>query len=72
MDEHSATITAILIGGPADLPATLRTQRVSVDQQTIKVPHGRGYEHFEPDSVSRGRDGEPVPFHWKMRTRIAE
>lgn len=68
-----AAVTVVLDGGPADLPKALRTQRVSADQQKIKVRYRGGYEHFERErSGGPGTGGTPVLFRWTMRTRIAE
>lgn len=62
-------IDAILQGGPAELPVSLRTHRVPAAEEKIKVPFYGGYEHF-----CRGGTvaGQPVVFHWTGRTRIAE
>lgn len=64
-------IEAILEGGPNHLPAGLRTQRVTNDNEKIKVPYNGGYEHFERD-CGAAADGAPIIFRWTGRTRIAE
>lgn len=66
-------VTAVLQGGPVDLPQTLRVQRVSRGDEKIKIPHYGGYEHFErvaePAELT---EPQTVIFRWTMRTKIAE
>ncbi|MGP4114150.1 DUF5988 family protein [Streptomyces sp. 4N509B] len=66
------TITAILEGGPVDLPAESRTRRVGSTDQKVKVLHHGGYEHFELVRQDRQDDHASAVFRWTMRTRIAE
>jgi hypothetical protein len=71
-----------LEGGPADIPASLRTQRITNIEHRVKIPHRGGYEHFErtvatevPPAAGESSDSAniaPVVFHWTMRTKIAE
>lgn len=65
------TVEVVLVGGPSDLPADVRTLRMHPGEYKIKIPHRGGYEHFELT------DGEPVTsaplvLHWTTRTRVAE
>ena len=69
--DAAGIIDVVLEGGPANLPAELRSHRVSPVAYKIKVRHYGGYEHFERDSVGVNADG-PVVFRWTRRTRIAE
>ncbi|WP_099855255.1 DUF5988 family protein [Micromonospora zamorensis] len=65
------TISVVLEGGPADLPAALRRHSDHIEGTKIKILHLGGYEHFE--RISEEADGSrPVVFRWTMRTRIAE
>ncbi|MER5337557.1 DUF5988 family protein [Micromonospora sp. NPDC002717] len=64
-------IDVVLEGGPADLPADLRSHRVARAEEKIKVRHYGGYEHFERGSAPEAAD-VPVVFRWTGRTRIAE
>jgi hypothetical protein len=66
-------IDAILEGGPADMPAGLRAQRVQFHAEKIKVAYYGGHEHFEraPDSDA-DTAGSPAVFRWIGRTRMAE
>ena len=71
------SVTVTLHGGPVDLPETVRTQQIDPTQAKIKVRHQGGYEHFErrsatPSTAPSIEDAAAVPFHWTMRTRIAE
>jgi hypothetical protein len=66
------TISVVLEGGPADLPAALRRQSEHIDDTKIKVMHLGGYEHFERTAEPAGDGTRPVVFRWTMRTRIAE
>lgn len=68
--DAAGIIEAVLEGGPANLPAELRSHRVSPVADKIKVRHYGGYEHFERDSFGAA-DG-PVVFRWIGRTKIAE
>jgi hypothetical protein len=69
--EALGIVEAVLEGGPVNLPAELRTHRVSPVADKIKVHHYGGYEHFERDSAGVAGDA-PVVFRWTGRTRIAE
>ncbi|MFI7578750.1 DUF5988 family protein [Micromonospora sp. NPDC049497] len=66
------TIEAVLVGGPNDLPATVRTQRLPQDGQKIKIHHRGGYEHFEREIDDPAPSPDPVVFRWTTRTRVAE
>ncbi|WP_243715377.1 DUF5988 family protein [Micromonospora sp. KC207] len=69
--EAAGIIDVVLEGGPANLPAELRSHRVSPVEHKIKVRHYGGYEHFERDFAGIAGD-VPVVFRWTGRTRIAE
>jgi hypothetical protein len=70
-DEPSPSdLKAVLVGGPADLPAAVRQVQVDGSEQVIKVPYRGGYEHFVRDESTP--DSAPVAYHWRGRTRIAE
>lgn len=69
--EAVGIVEAVLEGGPVNLPAELRSHRVSPVADKIKVHHYGGYEHFERDSSGVTEDA-PVVFRWTGRTRIAE
>jgi hypothetical protein len=64
---HDAYVEVILVGGPADLPENLRTQRVRRTDDKLKVPYQGGYEHFE-----RSAGDDPSTLRWTTRTRVAE
>ncbi|MEU9835661.1 DUF5988 family protein [Streptosporangium sp. NPDC048047] len=65
--------TAVLVGGPAHLPAERRIQSVGSPDETLKLPHGAGYEHFRHRGESTEIGGEPaLVFAWVMRTAVAE
>lgn len=64
-------VDVVLEGGPADLPAELRTNHIDSTRTKIKVEHRGGYEHFERDGPSAS-DSQPVVFRWTGRTRVAE
>lgn len=66
-------VQAVLEGGPASIPESLRTQLVSPNAGKIKIQHYGGYEHFERNSETN-HDSTPQPaiFRWTMRTEIAE
>jgi hypothetical protein len=67
------SVRALLEGGPKSIPNTLRTQQVGPADQTIKVPHRGGYEHFERVSEANGPISlQRIVFHWTMRTEMAE
>ncbi|MEU9065957.1 DUF5988 family protein [Streptomyces sp. NPDC048109] len=72
------TIEAVLVGGPADIPAEARNVRLRITDESnlddkIKLRHRNGYEHFEraPGAVRPDRTS-PVVFHWTTCTKIAE
>jgi Family of unknown function (DUF5988) len=63
----------ILVGGPADLPATTRNRRLShLDETKIKIPRLGGYECFELVQDADGGTAALRVFQWTMRTKIAE
>ncbi|SES17240.1 MULTISPECIES: DUF5988 family protein [Lentzea] len=64
-------VDAVLQGGPADLPAETRAQRVHREERKLKIPHYGGHEHFERDGSALDGSAELV-FHWTGRTRVAE
>jgi hypothetical protein len=72
----TALVTAVLLGGPASLPQTLRRQQVPARESKIKIPHMGGYEHFfragGDDEEFVASAGLPLIFNWAMRTKIAE
>lgn len=66
-------IRVVLVGGPAYLSVERRIQRVPAVTETLKLPHGAGYEHFRHQGESATVDGEDLPvFEWVMHTAIAE
>ncbi|MET7465671.1 DUF5988 family protein [Nonomuraea sp. NPDC005501] len=66
-------VTAVLVGGPDHLPGDRRVQRVSAGTDTLKLPHGAGYEHFRHHGESTTVDGvDALVFQWVMHTAIAE
>ncbi|AQS66329.1 DUF5988 family protein [Streptomyces pactum] len=72
------TIEAVLVGGPADIPAEARNVRLPITGESglddkVKLRHRNGYEHFEraPGAVRPDR-ASPVVFHWTTCTKIAE
>jgi hypothetical protein len=69
--EAAGIVDVVLEGGPANLPADLRSRRVSPNEHKIKVCHHGGYEHFERDASGLAGNA-PVVFRWTGRTRIAE
>ncbi|ADU11335.1 DUF5988 family protein [Micromonospora aurantiaca] len=68
--DAAGVIDVVLEGGPADLPADLRSRRVSTAEKKIKILYYGGYEHFERGNAAAAV--EPVVFRWTGRTRIAE
>ncbi|GAA3444519.1 DUF5988 family protein [Planomonospora venezuelensis] len=65
--------TAVLVGGPAHLPAERRIQSVGSPDETLKLLHGAGYEHFRHQGESTVIDGGPaLVFSWVMHTAVAE
>lgn len=64
---------ALLEGGPASIPNTLRTQQVGPADEKIKIPHYGGYEHFERvDGIDQLISLQQIVFRWTMRTEMAE
>ncbi|MFN8075581.1 MAG: DUF5988 family protein [Kineosporiaceae bacterium] len=61
-------VSAVLEGGPADLPLSTRLQRTPSDAAKLKIPFRGGWEHFE----RAAGQSLPLVFRWVMRTRIAE
>lgn len=72
MSTHARTtsIAVRLEGGPSSIPDALRTTWVANLDETVKVEHLGGYEHFRLHR-DEGETGTVV-FRWIGRTRIAE
>jgi hypothetical protein len=67
------SVTAILEGGPTDLPQGSRNRRVASSERKVKILHRGGYEHFElVDEYPGHGDPSAAIFRWTMRTKIAE
>ncbi|GIF09467.1 DUF5988 family protein [Actinoplanes siamensis] len=58
-----------LEGGPTDIPRRFVVTAAELADGRIKVPYLAGYEHFERDPLA---EGQPTPFAWTRRTKIAE
>jgi Family of unknown function (DUF5988) len=71
MSTHARTtsIAVRLEGGPSSIPDAMRTTWVTDLNDTVKIEHRGGYEHFRLHRDDA--DGSPV-FRWTVRTRIAE
>ena len=65
-------VYAQLVGGPNDLLASARLQRVLQGLGKIKVRYHGGYEHFEPDLGKAAAEPGHVVYCWTGRTKIAE
>jgi hypothetical protein len=64
-------IQVLLEGGPDDLPE--RVHEVGTLTDLVKLPRGRGYEHFRYTGRTRSVGSGAVPvFQWCARTMIAE
>jgi uncharacterized protein DUF5988 len=64
------TIDAVLEGGPADLPASMRRRLAHRSDEKIKVRWGTGHEHFE--RTEEANEASSKIFRWTGRTKIAE
>jgi len=74
MTDHEM-VDVLLVGGPHDLPDTVRSTRIAAGTvgNKIKVAYRSGYEHFEPATVPVDAAGSgPFVFHWAGSTKIAE
>jgi hypothetical protein len=67
MDEF---VDVALEGGPKSMPTTVRLERSRTLDDTIKVEHLGGYEHFLRVGDESARN--TVIFRWTGRTKIAE
>ena len=67
---YTGTMTAILVGRPADLPEESRMCQVPPQTEKVKVPFRNGYEHYQQVDA-RPEAGRRV-FCWTGSTRIAE
>lgn len=65
VDDSSADIQ--ILGGPIEIPETLRVEADALADGKLKIAHLGGYEHFE-----LVEDSQPQVFRWTMRTKIAE
>jgi hypothetical protein len=66
-DSDIQLVDVFLEGGPLELPAAQRRQRVTTAQVKVKIPYLGGYEHFE-----RSDDSAAIVYRWVTRTRVAE
>ena len=65
-DLSEGLVDVVLVGGPDDIPADARVQRVAGTSTKVKITHRNGYEHFERDLSA------PETFRWTMQTLMAE
>jgi Family of unknown function (DUF5988) len=66
-------VTAVLEGGPSDLPVASRSRRITGTPDKIKIEHLGGHEHFErTDEAVHTQSGEEVVYRWTTRTWVAE
>jgi hypothetical protein len=72
--DHERMVDVLLVGGPVDLPETVRSRRIvaATADEKIKVKHRSGYEHFVPSADSGGGETGPLVFRWVYSTKIAE
>ncbi|MBE8517720.1 hypothetical protein ILP97_09430 [Amycolatopsis sp. H6(2020)] len=70
----SATQVKILLsGGPAELALAHRSVDAAALENTLKIRHGAGYEHFVHGGEFQAVDGCDIAvFRWSHRTKIAE
>lgn len=62
-----------LNGGPAELALATRSVDAAALENTLKIRHGAGYEHFVHGGEFQAVDGcEIAVFRWSHRTKIAE
>ncbi len=69
--QTTVNVSAVLVGGPSDLPSSARRQRIAEGSAKIKIMHRDGYEHFEPDAAGTTISGQVI-YRWTGRTKIAE
>jgi Family of unknown function (DUF5988) len=68
-----SSVQAVLVGGPASIPAASRVQEVGPLDEKVKLPHYGGYEHFERTaSLIEDTSCRQVIFRWTTRTEMAE
>lgn len=68
-----AVSKVLLVGGPEQLPGSVRVQEVADLDDKVKVAYGAGYEHFSHSGEMSLVDGEHVPvFRWCGKTKVAE
>lgn len=69
--DMSMPTSAVLEGGPADLPE--RIVPISPAGSEIKIPFKGGYEHFKATTRHQDTpDGRLPVYEWVSRTKIAE
>ena len=66
-------VKVLLTGGPSYLPEDARSHQVTNLAETVKLPFGMGYHHFEYSGQSRVVDAEEIAeFRWTGQTKVAE
>jgi len=66
------TFSAILIGGPADLPLDNRVRRLSSVVDLLRCEYGAEYECFRFLGERMAFDPNVVVYEWSHRESIAE
>ena len=66
------TISAILIGGPADLPLDNRVRRLSSVVDVLRCEYEAGYECFRFLGERMAFDPNVVVYEWSHRESLAE
>ncbi|MFC0105747.1 DUF5988 family protein [Kibdelosporangium aridum] len=68
-----AVVRIVLMGGPGELPESVRIQEVDSLETKVKLAYGSGYEHFTYSGKMSDVNGDDLPvFSWCGQTRIAE
>jgi hypothetical protein len=66
------TFSAVLIGGPVDLPRDNRVQRLSSVVDLLRCEYGAGYECFRFLGERMAFDPNVVVYEWSHRESPAE
>jgi hypothetical protein len=72
MGSAEPTVKVTLKGAPDGMPETVLVRFAELSHDRLKIPYRAGYEHFVPETTTRGVPEDGAVFVWCDRTKFAE
>jgi Family of unknown function (DUF5988) len=65
-------LSAVLVGGPSDLPLDRRVQRLTVAEEVLRCEFGAGYECFHFLGERMAFDPSVLVYEWSHRESMGD